>query len=266
VGVGPSTRGASRASAAPAADAARSSTTGSSRPAGGSHHAPPPVGNGWSTSHGANRNPIAVGSTVSVTSAAIPPATALSSNQPAARRRAGQLSAVAGSGSGTVAPRRARAAVLTHAARRWSGVVTAVAPTFPPLVPLLRVITAGGCVMAVFSALLHLVVGLSAGSALALGVETVNAALALAGAAGVVALVRARPTARWAVAVAAWTGSAAMFSWGLYTVVVRMTTTAPAAADAPAAGTAQLTGLLGGFALAVAGMLALVGSGERRRG
>ena len=157
------------------------------------------------------------------------------------------------------------AAFVGHAVRRWSGVVTAAAPPHPPLVPLLRVIVTGGCVMAASSALLHLLLGLGAGSAVALGVEAVNAALAVAGAAGVVALLRAGPSARWAGVAAAWTGSAAMFSWGLYTVVVRMTTPA-LAGDSAVGGLAQLTGLLGGFALAVAGMLALVGTGERRRG
>ncbi|WP_147260755.1 hypothetical protein [Pseudonocardia hierapolitana] len=157
------------------------------------------------------------------------------------------------------------AAFVAHAVRRWSDTVTTVAPPSPALVPLLRVIVAGGCVMAAASAGLHLLVGLTAGSALTLGVQAADAALAVAGAAGVVALVRGRPQSRWAVVAAAWTGSAAMFSWGLYTVVVRMAgggfTT-----YGPAAGTAQVAGLLGGFALAVAGMLALVGTGERRRG
>jgi hypothetical protein len=37
-------------------------------------------------------------------------------------------------------------------------------------------------------------------------------------------------------------------------------------AGSAAAGTAQVTGLIGGFALAVAGMLALVGAEESRRG
>jgi hypothetical protein len=157
------------------------------------------------------------------------------------------------------------AAFVAHAVRRWSDVVTADAPPSPALAPLLRVIVAGGCVMATASAGMNLVAGLVAGSAVALGVEAVNAALALAAAVGVVALVRARPTSRWAAVGAAWTGSAAMFSWGLYTVVVRMTTDMAAVGSA-AAGTAQVTGLLGGFALAVAGMLALVGAGESRRG
>jgi hypothetical protein len=88
------------------------------------------------------------------------------------------------------------AAFVAHAVRRWSGVVVAETPPAAGLVPFLRVVTAGGCVMAAASALLHLVVGLTAGSAVALGVEAVNAALAVAGAAGVVALVRARPVSR----------------------------------------------------------------------
>jgi hypothetical protein len=169
------------------------------------------------------------------------------------------------------------AAFVAYAVRRWSGVVTAGAPPAPGLIPLLRVLTAGGCVMAAACALLHLVVGLSAGSAVALGVEAVNAALALAGAAGVVALVRARPVPRWAAVAAAWTGSAAMFAWGLYIVGIGLATTAPAGGSAAAGaatlaggsaagGAAQLAGLLGGFALAVAGMLALVGAEESRRG
>jgi hypothetical protein len=159
------------------------------------------------------------------------------------------------------------AAFVAHAVRRWSGVVVAETPPAAGLVPFLRVVTAGGCVMAAASALLHLVVGLTAGSAVALGVEAVNAALAVAGAAGVVALVRARPVSRWAAVAAAWTGSAAMFAWGLYTVTIGMTTSelGGGGTDA-AAGAAQVTGLLGGFALAVAGMLALVGAGESRRG
>jgi hypothetical protein len=58
-----------------------------------------------------------------------------------------------------------------------------------------------------------------------------------------------------------------MFAWGLYTVTIGMTTSelGGGGTDA-AAGAAQVTGLLGGFALAVAGMLALVGAGESRRG
>lgn len=159
------------------------------------------------------------------------------------------------------------AAFAAHAVRRWSGVVTADAPPAAGLVPFLRVVTAGGCVMAGASALLHLVVGLTAGSAVALGVEAVNSVLAIVGAAGVVALVRTRPASRWAAVAAAWTGSAAMFAWGLYTVTIGMTTSelGGGGTDA-AAGAAQVTGLLGGFALAVAGMLALVGAGESRRG
>ncbi|TQM14013.1 hypothetical protein [Pseudonocardia kunmingensis] len=157
------------------------------------------------------------------------------------------------------------AAFVAYAVRRWAGVVTASAPPAPPFLPLLRVIAVGGCVMAGASAAAHLGVGLTAGSAVTLGMQTVDAALAVAGAVGVVALVRARASRRWAATAAAWTGSAAMFSWGLYTVVVRLTADGFTELDA-AGGVAQVTGLLGGFALAVAGMLALVGSGEGRRG
>jgi hypothetical protein len=157
------------------------------------------------------------------------------------------------------------AAFVAHAVRRWSGLVTVQAPPSAGLVPFLRVVAAGGSVMAAASALMHLVSGLTAGSAVGLGVETVNAALAIAGAAGVVALVRAHPVSRWAAVGAAWTGSATLFSWGFYTVTVRMTTTVLSSGFDAAAGAAQVTGLLGGFALAVAGMLTLVGGGESRR-
>jgi hypothetical protein len=150
------------------------------------------------------------------------------------------------------------AAFCAHALRRWSGVVGAVEPPAAGLMPFLQVVTAGGCVMAAASALLHLVVGLTAGSAVALGVEAVNAALAIAGAAGVIALVRPRRVPRWAAVAAAWTGSAAMFSWGLYTVTIRMTTAVFGGGLDAAGG--------GGFALAVPGMLTLVGAGENRRG
>ncbi|HYH29180.1 MAG TPA: hypothetical protein VD903_02245 [Pseudonocardia sp.] len=157
------------------------------------------------------------------------------------------------------------AAFVAHAVRRWSGVVAADAAPPTPLVPLLRVITTGGCVMAGSSAVLHLGVGLTGGSAVLLGVHAAHAALAVAGAAGVVALVRSRAGSPWMATAAAWTGSAAMFSWGLYPVVVAMAAHAYANGTT-ASGTAHVTGLLGGFALAVAGMLALVGGGERRRG
>jgi len=156
------------------------------------------------------------------------------------------------------------AAFCAHAVRRWSGAVTVAGPVAAGPAPLVRVIVAGGCVMATASAVLHVGVGLAAGSAVTLGLQTADAALALAGAAGTVALVRRRGS-RWAAVAAAWTGSAAMFSWGLYTVAVRMTADGFVTYDA-AAGGAQLTGLLGGFALAVAGMLALVGTGEGPRG
>lgn len=159
------------------------------------------------------------------------------------------------------------AAFVAHAVRRWSGVISTAARPAAGLAPLLRVVAGGGCAMAAASALFHLIAGITAGLPVGIGVETVNAAFAVAGAAGVVALVRARPTPRRAAVAAAWTGSAVLFSWGLYTVTIGMTTTMLGGGGmAAAAGAAQVTGLLGGFALAVAGMLALVGAGETRRG
>jgi hypothetical protein len=150
------------------------------------------------------------------------------------------------------------AAFVVHARRRWGALVTAPAVPSPETLSVLRVIAGGGTVMAALSAGLHLAIGLTGGDVIGLAVETVNAALAVAGAAGVLALVRG--TGRWPAAVAGWTGSAAMFSWGLYGTTTAVAVT-QLAGHAPASALAQLTGLLGGFALATAGLLALTGRG-----
>jgi hypothetical protein len=152
------------------------------------------------------------------------------------------------------------AAFVGHARRRWAGVVTTAAPATRSLAPLLRVVTGGGVVMAGLSALLQAAVGLAEGEPAALTVQGVNAALAVAGAVGVLALVRGIAAHRWTAVAAAWIGSAAMFSWGLYSVVVAVAVS-PLAGTSPLGGLAQLTGLLGGFALAVAGLLAVAGTG-----
>lgn len=117
-----------------------------------------------------------------------------------------------------------------------------------PAAPL-TVIAGGGTVLALASAGLQIAVG----GAVAVGV----AALTVTGAVGVLTLVRTAGH-RWLAASAGWVGSAVMFSWGLYGTLLAATGALPAAGPDPVAGLAQLTGLLGGFALAVAGLLALV--------
>ncbi|MBC8094058.1 MAG: hypothetical protein H7Y15_19410, partial [Pseudonocardia sp.] len=119
------------------------------------------------------------------------------------------------------------------------------------------VITGGGTVMAVASAGLQVAVG----GAVAL----VVAALTVAGAVGVLALV-GTASHRWVAASAGWVGSAVMFSWGLYGTLLTVTGAQPVGGPDPVVGLAQLTGLLGGFALAVAGLLAIAPAQARRSG
>ncbi|MFC5993324.1 hypothetical protein ACFQE5_03745 [Pseudonocardia hispaniensis] len=123
--------------------------------------------------------------------------------------------------------------------------------------PLARSLAGGGAVLAGLGASLHLLNGARSGEVIGMGVETIFAGLAVAGAVGVLALVRGPARRRRLATLAAWTGSAAMFSWELWTAVTTMGATALSAAGAPLMGMAQLAGLLGGFALAVAGLLAL---------
>ena len=158
-------------------------------------------------------------------------------------------------------------AFVLYARRRWGAAVEVAAAPARALVPLLRVLAGGGIAMAALSALLRLADGFSGGGfarAGSLAVQAVMAGFAVAGALGVRGLV-GTTARRWAATAAAFAGSAAMFSWGLWSAVTTMAGTALGGA-APLAGTAALTGLLGGFALAVAGMLALVGTGVARPG
>lgn len=148
-------------------------------------------------------------------------------------------------------------AFALYARDRWSGAVEDSGTAPAAVAPLLRAVAGGGAVMAALSAGLHLLSGVLADDAIAAGVETVHAGLAVAGAAGVLMLVRGTEHRRWLAAVAGWVGSAAMFSWGLYAAVITMGATALSAAGDPVDGMASVTGLLGGFALAVAGLLAL---------
>lgn len=145
-----------------------------------------------------------------------------------------------------------------YAARRWGGTVTTASAVVPALVPLLRVITAGGTLMAALSAALHLVTGFTGGSVVSALVETANAGFAVAAVVGV-RLLAGATAQRWLAVALAWVGTGAMFAWGLWTVALTTAGTAMAAPD-PVTGPAALTGLLGGFALAVAGLLALTGT------
>lgn len=158
-------------------------------------------------------------------------------------------------------------AFVLYARDRWAAVVDRVAASpasTGPAAPLLRVVAGGGGVMAALSAGLHLCSGAISGHVIAAGVETIFAGLAVAGAVGVLMLVRGTARRRFAT-VAGWSGSAVIFSWGLWAAVTTMGSTALSTGGAPLAGMAQLTGLLGGFALAVAGVLALIGQPESVR-
>lgn len=150
------------------------------------------------------------------------------------------------------------AAFVLYARDRWSTAVTTAHEAAPGVRPLLRVLTVGGVALAGLSAALQLAAGAGAADAAPFAVAAVYAALAVAGAIGVLALTRARTAHRWAATVAAWVGTAAMFSWGLYTAALVLGDTALGSVGSPAGGLAQLCGLLGGFALAVAGLLALL--------
>ncbi|WP_051232480.1 hypothetical protein [Pseudonocardia asaccharolytica] len=147
-------------------------------------------------------------------------------------------------------------AFVLYARDRWSAEVErggVAAAQAPPA----RSAAWGGAVLAGLSAGLHLINGVISADVITMGVQTINAGLAVAGSAGVLALVRGTARRRWLAAVGAWTGSAAMFSWGLWAAVTTMGATTLSVAGAPLTGMAQLTGLLGGFALAVAALLAL---------
>lgn len=158
-------------------------------------------------------------------------------------------------------------AFVLYARDRWAAVVDRVAASpasTGPAAPLLRVVAGGGGAMAALSAGLHLLNGAFSGFMIIAGVEIVFAGLAVAGAVGVLMLVRGTARRRFAT-VAGWSGSAVIFSWGLWAAVTTMGSTALSTSGAPLAGMAQLTGLLGGFALAVAGLLALIGQPESCR-
>lgn len=155
-------------------------------------------------------------------------------------------------------------AFALYARARWSSAVRGAGPCPEAVRPLRGATVAGGTVMAALSAVLQIVHGVTGGGgAPGVVVAVANAAFAAAGAAGVIALSRGSRTG--AAVVAGWSGSAAMFAWGLWTAVTTMAASDLQATGLPAYGLAQLTGLLGGFALAVAGLLALSGAGAPAR-
>ncbi len=138
------------------------------------------------------------------------------------------------------------AAFLRHARSRWP--LTGLG-SGGPVVP---VVAGGGAAAATLSAGLYVLVGGP--------IALVTAALTAAGAIGVLGLARGRRSWWWLTA--AWTGSAVMFAWGLYGIMLATTGALGGLVD-PMTGLAQLTGLLGGFALAVAGLLVLIPAPRR---
>jgi hypothetical protein len=131
------------------------------------------------------------------------------------------------------------------------------------VLPLLRVLTVGGSVVALLAVVLELAAAARWGEWETASSAAVKAALELIGVLGVTAL--ARDTVRRAAAVAAgWIGSAVLFSWGLWGTVNTVGGTPLSAAGDPPSGLSGLCALLGGFALAVAGLLALAGTGVAR--
>ncbi|GAA4855907.1 hypothetical protein ACFQ34_09785 [Pseudonocardia benzenivorans] len=148
------------------------------------------------------------------------------------------------------------AALAGYARQRWGAQLRHPVRRAAAVEPVLRVVAGGAAVTALVSAVLHVATGLVIGGGVTIMTESVNALLAVAGAWGLVALVRRRGPRRLAVT-AAWTGCAAMFSWGLWSTVTTMGATALATGGVPAAGLAAVTGLLAGLSGAIAALLAL---------
>lgn len=153
------------------------------------------------------------------------------------------------------------AVFAVYARDRWSADLRRPAPADGPVATLLRACVGGGVATAALGAVLALLSGVLDGGWVPIVGAAASAVFPLAGAAGLLALVRGRVTgrARTAAVVAAWTGSAAAFSGGLWTAVTTLGTSDLAAAGHPAAGLAELCCLLAGFAMAVAGLLAVSG-------
>lgn len=135
-------------------------------------------------------------------------------------------------------------AFALHARSRWLEAVSVSGP-----LDLARPLAAGGAVVAVGSAVVHLLVGVTTPLP-----HLPLAALGLVGAAGVLALTSGRPS-RSAI-VAGWVGSSAICCSGLYATLLAVGVSGYPASPG-AAGIAQLGGSVGGLLLAVAGLAAL---------
>lgn len=120
-----------------------------------------------------------------------------------------------------------------------------------------RVLLGGGAVTGVLGAGLGVAYGALSGSVplLVQGLVVAAVAVAVAGITGVAALVRG--TGGPLPVLAAWTGSAVPFADGLWAAVTTMGGSPLSAAGAPAYGLGNLAGLLSGFALAVAALVAV---------
>ncbi|MFP5020504.1 hypothetical protein [Pseudonocardia phyllosphaerae] len=150
------------------------------------------------------------------------------------------------------------AAFAVYAADRWRDRLRRPAPVDTAVRPLLHATAGGGAVLGVLAAGLLMVSGAGSGSGVLVIVAALDAGFGLAGVVAVVRLARGRGSA--AVVVTAWAGTAVPFANGLWSAVTTMGATALSGSGDPAQGLAQLCGLLGGFALAVAGLLAVGGS------
>lgn len=148
--------------------------------------------------------------------------------------------------------------LVGYAVRRWGAVVAAPAPVAGPLRSVLRVLVGGGTVAVTLSGVLYLMTGFASGSATGALMSVASAVFALAGAVGVARLVRGARTRRWATVGAAWIGTGTTFAWALWSTALTVSGTALGGPD-PIGGPAALAGLLGGFALATAGLVALAG-------
>ena len=189
-----------------------------------------------------------------------------------------------GAGGGHADPMEAWVRPMVYGGFAWQGVFLAVAfvlyarDRWPAevgagdavpgvrsreVLPLLRVLAGGGTVMVVLTVGLSVGDAIRAGTAGSVASAVAQAAMEVAGLLGVLAL--ARDTTRRVVSVAAgWIGTGVLFAWGLWGTVNMVAGTPLAASGYPMSGLAGLAGLLGGFALAVAGLLAVTGTGVVR--
>ncbi|BBG03033.1 MULTISPECIES: hypothetical protein [Pseudonocardia] len=139
---------------------------------------------------------------------------------------------------------------------RWWRAAVTPSPVPEPVRALLRATAGGGAVFGTVSAALQLIDAAGSGSFTGVAVGVVHAGLAVTGVVAVLALAAGR--AGPSTVIAAWAGSSAPFAAGLWAAATAMTTTA--GGSGALLGLADLTGLLSGFALAVAALIAVSGS------